>query len=120
MRHIVAPLEVDRVELGAAPAPDGGGAAEEAKPRILEVVIILADILAGVEVGGRRLVIEPAALQQHDRPAELQQPPGEADPRRARADHADLAFQLERAGRLIEVDHSPSPQRKPGPRRDPP
>ena len=31
MRHPVAALEVDRVELGAAAAPDRGGAAEEAE-----------------------------------------------------------------------------------------
>ncbi len=120
MRHIVAPLEVYGIELGAAPAPDGGGAAEEAKPAVLEIVIILARILAGVEPGGLRLVIEPAAFEQHDPVTELEQPPGEADPRRARADHADLAFEVERPGGLVEVDHNPSFPRKPGPRGDPP
>src|SRR3712207_5500741 len=66
MRHIGAGFQVDRVELGATSAPDGGGAAEEAKPRILELVIVLARSLAGVEAGRPRLVIQPAALEQHD------------------------------------------------------
>ena len=111
-RHIVALLEIDRVELSAAPAPDGGGAAEEAKPAVLEVVIILADIVAGIEVGRRRLIVEPAALQKHDTVAEREQASSQADPRRPRPDHADLAFELERPGNLREVDHGSSFPRK--------
>src|SRR3546814_12908883 len=93
MRHIVTLFDVDRVEFGAAPAPDGRGSAEEAKAAVLQTVIILADILAHGEVGDRLLVIEAAAFEQDHLPSGREQAAREADPRRARAAAAPLALQ---------------------------
>src|SRR3546814_7356081 len=81
MRHIVTLFEVDRVEFGAAPAPDGRGSAEEAKAAVLQTVIILADILAQGEVGDQLLVIEAAAFEQDHLPSGRAQAEREADPR---------------------------------------
>ena len=73
VRHPVAPFEIDRIEMGAAPAPDRGGPTEKAETRRFEVVIGLADTFAGVEVGGLGLIVEAAALQQHDAEAAIDQ-----------------------------------------------
>ena len=62
--HPFAPLEVDGVEFGASSAPNRRGPAEEPKAAMFQRMIRLADNFASVEVGRRRLMIEPAAFEQ--------------------------------------------------------
>jgi hypothetical protein len=57
MRHPFAPFEIYRVEFRATSAPNGGGPAEEAQPRMGKLVIILPDVLAAIEVGDVGFVI---------------------------------------------------------------
>jgi hypothetical protein len=101
-------LEVDRVELGAAAAPDRRRPAEESKPRMIERVIILADILAGVEIGGGRLVIAAAAFEDDQAAAPGEQPPGDGEPGRAGSDDADFGFARQGVADLVEIgEHRP-------------
>src|SRR3546814_4433077 len=111
MRDIVPLCEVARVEFGAAPAPDGRGSAEEAKAAVLQTVIILADILAHGEVGDRLLVIEAAAFEQDHLPSGREQAAREADPRRARAVDAHLAFEAAGALQRVALEHLLGPAR---------
>jgi hypothetical protein len=109
MWDMFAFFEVDRVELGAAAAPDRRRPAEEAEPRILEGVIILADILARIEIRNRGFVVEAATFEQDHLVPRRKQTAGKADPGRARADDADLPVENALTAQYSEVDQKSRP-----------
>src|SRR3546814_11703333 len=83
MWHPVSALEIDRIQFGAAPAPNRGGAAKETHSRVVERVIVFAAARSGIEVGRRCLEIRAAAFEKQHLMSCSEKPPGQCDPRHA-------------------------------------
>ena len=69
------------------------GAAEEAQPADAHAVLLQADILAAVELLGRILVIESAALDETYAKTLMRKAARDGDSRGARADNAQVRFE---------------------------
>ena len=75
---------------------------------MFERMIFLADDLAAIEVGGRLVMVEPAAFDQHDAVPLCQQPASGRLPRGARTDDGHVGGNsFRRVNRAIDTHSTP-------------
>ncbi len=104
--NMVARQEIVAVERAALPVPVPRRAAEKAKPRRLQVVIGIADVVASVDRLRRLGELVPARLEQQHALLRLGEAQREGNPRHAAAGDADVVMLRDgQRVRLVDVEN---------------